>query len=822
MPKDNVLAAGLALVTPQGHALFLKRGPGDHQGEWCFPGGKIEDGEEPEDAAVREVREETGWIPEDGKRAEKHRHLFNGTDDTPPINFTTFRQDIGSPFIPTLDGEHVAWAWAPLDQPPEPTHPGVKAALPKIAKDEAGGDSPYVASIKVDRSHGVKWMSVLSKDGQTMYVDSSLPEQVEIAGKMIDPAEILRHHEGPEFEAMQTLLAEFKDGHGRDPDDAELKAIYLKAHTDFGTPAEKKACEKAGVDWKAWSAWTRGELARLENTSPANPPPDPDVKPFRHEHGELEFAGDDRTTLLAFDRASVRTYDADGRLHVASAHISKANVCEYLGSEIPNGEEIGLDPLKRYRLLRHPDELAKAAPTFNRVPLLMRHEPTSADDHRQDLVIGATGSDATFNAPYLDNSLVIWTRDGIDDVESETKKELSCGYRYRAEMTPGVWDGEPYDGIMRDLSGNHVALVKEGRAGSDVVVGDSALDEIRGNVRESSSRGVVNSKEGLMAQDAKKPLSRKSILLVTTLAGYLRPKMAADAKLGLDWDSILGADLTGKNFKARKPQIIERLKGLAKDGKIKLAKDASLEDLTGMLDALEQVEVADTDEPVSEPQRKAMYAAAEGSSNLGIPKEVGKEFVGKDDDVHAKVQEFLRGKLSDEDMAALEQLMGQHAVGGADEETPEEKAEREKREKEKSGKDEPEPFKGKPEVGKGPPMVDKKAMDAAITVAVKKATDDATKAAIAVQREIRDAERAVRPYVGELAMAFDSAEQVYRTTLKSLGVKGAETIHESALSALLAAQPLPSDRKKVVVAMDAASAKSFSDRYPETNHIRMM
>ena len=39
-------------------------------------------------------------------------------------------------------------------------------------------------------------------------------------------------------------------------------------------------------------------------------------------------------------------------------------------------------------------------------------------------------------------------------------------------MTPGDYQGEPYDGLMRDIVGNHVALVREGRAGADVVVGD--------------------------------------------------------------------------------------------------------------------------------------------------------------------------------------------------------------------------------------------------------------------------------------------------------------------------------------------------------------
>lgn len=72
----------------------------------------------------------------------------------------------------------------------------------------------------------------------------------------------------------------------------------------------------------------------------------------------LDFGNEPR---LAFDRASVRTYDQDGRLHVAITPISKANVCPYLGSEIPDWEELGLDAQRTYRLLRDPDELARAA-----------------------------------------------------------------------------------------------------------------------------------------------------------------------------------------------------------------------------------------------------------------------------------------------------------------------------------------------------------------------------------------------------------------------------------------------------------------------------
>ena len=47
-------------------------------------------------------------------------------------------------------------------------------------------------------------------------------------------------------------------------------------------------------------------------------------------------------------------------------------------------------------------------------------------------------------------------------------------------FTTGVFNGEPYDLIMRDISCNHLALVEEGRAGHDVLVKDSksTLNEV--------------------------------------------------------------------------------------------------------------------------------------------------------------------------------------------------------------------------------------------------------------------------------------------------------------------------------------------------------
>lgn len=182
-----------------------------------------------------------------------------------------------------------------------------------------------------------------------------------------------------------------------------------------------------------------------------------------------------RNLVVALDRARTQTYDVDGRLHVSCANISKAAVNGYLGREIPDWQSLGLNPDQTYQLFRDPNELAKAAATFNNLPLLSRHVPVDARDHQPDLVCGSTGTDARFMSPYLQNSLVIWTAAAINGVVTGTQRQLSSAYRYRAVMKAGVFECARFDGKMVDIVGNHVALVLEGRAGPDVVVGDSTI-----------------------------------------------------------------------------------------------------------------------------------------------------------------------------------------------------------------------------------------------------------------------------------------------------------------------------------------------------------
>jgi len=56
---DTLIGAGAAVLHGS-HVLLVKRAKPPRAGEWSLPGGRIEAGETPEQAAAREVLEETG------------------------------------------------------------------------------------------------------------------------------------------------------------------------------------------------------------------------------------------------------------------------------------------------------------------------------------------------------------------------------------------------------------------------------------------------------------------------------------------------------------------------------------------------------------------------------------------------------------------------------------------------------------------------------------------------------------------------------------------------------------------------------------------
>ncbi|MGE8129018.1 DUF2213 domain-containing protein [Methylobacterium sp. NPDC080182] len=470
----------------------------------------------------------------------------------------------------------------------------------------------------------------------------------------------------------------------------------------------------------------------------------------------------DTKVRLALDRAAVqesfRTKDNDGHLHVSATPITKATVNPYFGQEIVNWRELGLQPDRVYKLYRDPAELEKAAKSFNGKPLLLGHREIDASAHHYEGTVGCV-TGVYWDAPYLMAALDVWPGEAIDGIESEEAAELSAAYRYKALMEPGVSpDGESFDGRMTAIDGNHVALVPRGRAGRDVVVRDAALWDF--------SKGItMQSKPTLAAAQTQ-----------GALAVYLKPKMAKDASIDL---APIVAGVTRKNFKSQVPAIVL---GVMKATKGKLAQDADIEDVAEVIEALAEILP-----PEQEAEVKEAVEGAEGG-------EVN------DDEDDAELRAMLKAKgLSDEE---IDRICAMTA-------TPAAAADEKDDDKKDKAMDAAMVAARIREATKG--MVSKTAMDAEIA----RARADAIAATTAHINGIADARRRVAPWVGELAMDFDSIEAVERKACDVLGIahKGK---HADALMDIISARPKAGERSREAAprtAMDAAAATSVSERF---------
>ncbi len=132
-----IAAAGILFMASDGRVLLVRRSAeGDHAGEWCIPGGKVEKGETPAQAAIREAQEEVGvdpaWIDGRDNLRQWTRRQADGVD------FTTFLVPVPKPFKAKLNAEHDAAVWVHPSEAPEPIHPGALVALARIDMDELG------------------------------------------------------------------------------------------------------------------------------------------------------------------------------------------------------------------------------------------------------------------------------------------------------------------------------------------------------------------------------------------------------------------------------------------------------------------------------------------------------------------------------------------------------------------------------------------------------------------------------------------------------------------------------------------------------------
>lgn len=151
--------------------------------------------------------------------------------------------------------------------------------------------------------------------------------------------------------------------------------------------------------------------------------------------------------------------------------ISTEGVFPYLGSTVGDP---ALQPDEVVMVYRPGEELAAAADSFKLVPWIAGH--TQLGEGEADAsavgVGGVIGENVYYRDGVLYGNLKVFGSSVADPVAAGIK-ELSLGYRAEFERSPGSWNGQAYQYIMRNIQGNHLASVPEGRCGPLVSVQDS-------------------------------------------------------------------------------------------------------------------------------------------------------------------------------------------------------------------------------------------------------------------------------------------------------------------------------------------------------------
>lgn len=166
--------------------------------------------------------------------------------------------------------------------------------------------------------------------------------------------------------------------------------------------------------------------------------------------------------------------DINGYWLIPDNPMTKIGVFPYLGRQISPE----LEPDRIYQVLRPEEELTKqeTLESLKLIPLINDHTmigtQTGMKPAEEVGVEGTTGTNVKVSGRLLTNDLKCYT-ENIKELISSGKKDLSMGYRCRYELTEGEFEGQHYDAIQRDIIFNHIALVDEGRMGSDVRVMDS-------------------------------------------------------------------------------------------------------------------------------------------------------------------------------------------------------------------------------------------------------------------------------------------------------------------------------------------------------------
>jgi uncharacterized protein len=170
-------------------------------------------------------------------------------------------------------------------------------------------------------------------------------------------------------------------------------------------------------------------------------------------------------------RFTKRELTEEGYLQ-APAIIARTGIQEY------TAVELGLEASdKIIRLYRSPAEVFSQAAldSFEAKPITLFHpeKGVSASNWR-GTAVGDFHNVRKETDDLVHADLIVRDEDTVREVAFGLK-ELSCGYDFDLDLTPGTTpEGQAYDGLQKNIRGNHLAIVYRGRCGPECRIGDGA------------------------------------------------------------------------------------------------------------------------------------------------------------------------------------------------------------------------------------------------------------------------------------------------------------------------------------------------------------
>lgn len=145
------------------------------------------------------------------------------------------------------------------------------------------------------------------------------------------------------------------------------------------------------------------------------------------------------------------------------------------GIQLYAGHEVGIPAKDVVRVYRPADQVFSkdSLSSYAHKPVTNDHpgEAVSAENWR-DYSVGQIGDEVARDGEFVRIPLVVMDAAAIKAVE-DGKRELSAGYTCDLAFEVGTTpDGQAYDAIQKGIRINHVAIVNNGRAGSQARIGD--------------------------------------------------------------------------------------------------------------------------------------------------------------------------------------------------------------------------------------------------------------------------------------------------------------------------------------------------------------